>query len=199
MDLMILSETRSAAKSTSSLGRLAPSPKSSCDSCRAFPMFCGRSTPSLVVDGEGFRGGSLTGKPLEIGRGLHTKEVTLGRILDELQQRRRQSLRRMGRHQDSGGAAVQNLRDSSHVGGDDRAAGFARLSQRQSEALPMGGQNKDVGTLEIGRRIRHKTTEDNSFRTRARLRLSLELRAPNTVPKDVEMSVGFSVGEQREG
>jgi hypothetical protein len=44
-------------------------------------MFCGLSTPSLVVDSDGFRRGSLTGKPLEIGSGLHTEEITLGRIL----------------------------------------------------------------------------------------------------------------------
>src|SRR3974390_1469210 len=199
MGLIILPEKRSAAKTNSSLGSLGASPKSSCDSCRAFSMFRGLSTPSLVVDGDGFRRRSLTGKRLEIGRGFHTEEITLGRILDELKHRRRQSLRRMGRHQDSGGAAVQNLRDSSHVGGDDRATRFARLGQRQSEALPMGGQNKDVGTLEIGRRIRNKATEDNSFRTWARLRLSLELRATDTVPKDVEMGIGFSVGEPREG
>ena len=42
---------------------------------------CGLSTPSLVVDSDGFRRGSLTGKPLEIGSELHTEEVTLGRTL----------------------------------------------------------------------------------------------------------------------
>jgi hypothetical protein len=44
-------------------------------------MFCGLTTPSLVVGSDGFRRGPLAGKPREIGSGLHTEEVTLGRIL----------------------------------------------------------------------------------------------------------------------
>ena len=81
MGLIILPEKRSAAKTNSSLGSLGASPKSSCDSCRAFSMFCGLTTPSLVVGSDGFRRGPLAGKPREIGSGLHTEEVTLGRIL----------------------------------------------------------------------------------------------------------------------